>query len=209
MIATKYFMTVTKQVNDRRIEQYRRNIRTVIRGLWSGVLDFDQAFESMTITVERRLTEAWEGGARECDISPDELSSDEKIALTRRINGETGQIVGFLEAIEENDRANGGKLTPLFSRVDLWVNRYKDVFNQAMEMACEDQKLIWQLGATEEHCRTCPRLHGKVKRASFWQKSGIHPQRPPNNMLECGGWKCLCTLERTNSPISKGPLPRN
>ena len=72
---------------------------------------------------------------------------------------------------------------------ELWVNRYRDVRNQAKVLACKDEKFVWRLGATENHCSTCPRLDGKVKRGSQWEKSGIRPQNPPNTELECGGWK--------------------
>ena len=34
----------------------------------------------------------------------------------------------------------------------------------------------------------------------------FRPQNPPNQMLDCGGWRCQCRLEKTDSP-SFGHIP--
>ncbi len=91
------------------------------------------------------------------------------------------------------------------SRLPMWINRYRDVVNTAKLMAGEDVKLVWRIGPTKEHCRSCSRLNGKVKRKSQWIASGIRPQSP---QLECHGFNCLCTLNPTSEPASRGPLPR-
>lgn len=196
-----------KNVSRKNVNRYKQGLRAAVRGLWSGVLSINQAFDAMTDTIEDGLTRAWHTGAGECGIKPGEFTPEEIRMLRTGIAREIGYIFPFLEDIERESRANGGKLTPLYTRLDLWINRYNDLKNQAKVMACQDQKLIWQLGRTEKHCKTCPRLHGKVKRASFWAAKGIRPQNPPNQFLECGGWGCLCALSVTDLPISKGPLP--
>jgi hypothetical protein len=112
--------------------------------------------------------------------------------------------------IIQGSKANEGKLTPLFKRLDLWVNQYDSTVGQAQTMACADKKLKWLLhGArfTEDPCTTCIKLNGKVKRASFWLKRDIRPQDPPNPNLECDGWQCGCAFVVTDEPLSKGPLP--
>jgi len=190
-----------------RIDAYQRNLRSAVRGLWSGVLDFDQFFSAMSSAIMRGLTIAWREGALECGIKPDELSPEETEALEERIIKERSYIAAFGDVIETNGKANGGQLTPLFGRLNTWTNRYLDVTNQAKVAACVDQKLMWQLGHAERHCSTCPRLHGKVKRDSYWKKLELRPQNPPNSKLQCGGWQCKCSLIPTTEPISKGPLP--
>lgn len=187
---------------------YRTGLRSIVRGLWSGAISLGQFSDEMRGIINRRLTQAWDEGAAECGIKPDEYTIDEQSALGNAIRSELGYVTEFGLAIQADSQANGGKLQPFFSRVETWANRYNDYKNRAKTMSCQDQKLVWILGATEQHCRTCPRLNGKVKRASFWQSSGIRPQSPPNPSIECGGWRCQCRLELTNEPISKGPLPR-
>jgi hypothetical protein len=173
------------------------------------VIDLNQFFDQARTVMNRRLSQAWDEGAAECDVLPDEFTVEEQIALGNAIRDELAQLPGFALRIDQNSKANDGKLGPLLERVDdLWVNRYNDFSNQAKVLSCKDEKLLWVLGPTEKHCRTCPRLNGKVKRGSTWEASGIRPQNPPNNSLECGGWNCLCELKPTDRAISKGPLPR-
>ena len=190
------------------ISNYRSVLRSAVRGLWSGAIDTAQFDDNMRLAISRYLTEAFAAGAKECGIKMDELTIDEQLVLADILTAETSFVSGLATAVNESSRANKGKLTPLYGRVELWVNRYNDVKNQAKILVCKDQKLEWIYGDTNVHCSTCLRLHGKVKRASQWQASGIHPQQPPNDALECGGWACACTLQPTDKPVTKGPLPR-
>lgn len=187
---------------------YRRNIRQAVRGLWSGVITFEQAFESMLATIRTGLTQAWESGAKEAGIKPSELTEQEIAALNERIFEENNRLSPFLESIEAANRENDGSLTTHYNRAELWVNRWLDIQNEAKTMASSDPKLEWVLGRTEQHCRSCLRLNGKVKRASYWQQVEIRPQSPPNSALSCEGWRCDCRLLVTDRAISKGPLPR-
>lgn len=189
-------------------DSYATGIRSAVRGLWSGVFDYDQFFGSMMSTIRAGLTRAWYDGAREMGILPSELTPEERLELERAIQSEFSHLNGFASDIESNSKANGGKIAPLLKRADLWINRWLDVKNQARLMAGGDKKLKWVLGATEEHCKTCAAMNGKIKRASYWRDHGPHPQQPVNDTIECKGWKCLCTWEPTDEPQSKGPLPK-
>jgi len=191
------------------IASYRNGLRSAVRGLWSGALDRSQFNSNIRATINNRLSQAFEEGAAEFDIKPDEFTQEEFLALGKAIKTELANVKNLADRIQANDKASGGKLSPLMTRVnELWVNRYRDIRNQGKILTGKNQKLVWRLGATEQHCTTCPKLDGKVKRASEWNKSGIRPQNPPNGDLECGGWQCLCELKPTNLPISRGRLPR-
>jgi hypothetical protein len=198
-------MTTELQEQSRRADSYRRNIRAATRALWLGAMDFDQFFAAMETAIRMGIPQAWHEGARECGVQPSELTSEERLAMQRAVLDELNYVTDFGLVIEAGSKANGGKLTPLMNRAALWVNRYKDITNRAKTMACGDQKLMWVLGKTKEHCASCLKLNGKVKRASQWDRAGIRPQHPD---LECGGWRCECSFEPTDEPMSKGPLPR-
>ncbi len=190
------------------ILSYQNGLRSATRGLWNGVLDRTQFNSNIRATINTRLSQAWEEGAAECDILPEDFTQTEQAALGKAIQAELKALPDFADRVQKNSKAEGGKLTPLLDRINtLWVNRYRDIRNQAKVSACKDKKFRWKLGATEVHCSTCPRLDGKVKRGSEWGKSGIRPQNPPNKKLQCGGWNCLCELLPTNQPISRGRLP--
>jgi len=188
------------------IGDYRRAIRAAVRGYWTGEFDYEQFYEAMHTTINFHVPQAWYSGAKECGILPDELSQEERVELKRNINYELRWIEGFANAIEENSKANGGKLGPLFSRAEIWIGRYEGIRSQAKAMACKDKKLRWTLGESE-HCQSCLKLAGKIKRASYWYERGILPRVHGAEYLECGGWRCQCTLEPTSEPASKGPLP--
>jgi hypothetical protein len=201
-------LSLDEKVKKTRIATYQRSLRSAVRGLWLGTIDVSQFNNAIESAINRGLTRAWQEGAQDCGIKPDELSQDELIALDERIIEELDRIPNLSQLVQANLKVDGGKLTPLFERLDLWTNRYRDISNQAKTMACADEKLIWRLGPTERHCRTCPRLDGKIKRGSTWLSLNLRPQNPPNALLECGGWNCLCELNPTDRPVSRGPLPR-
>lgn len=97
-------------------------------------------------------------------------------------------------------RLDGTPLGPLLARAPLWATRWNEAYNQAMlAIAAEmGERMVWRLGATEKHCRTCAGLNGVVAYASEWETLGIQPQNAPNDALECGGWRCDCSLEVTD-----------
>jgi hypothetical protein len=98
------------------------------------------------------------------------------------------------------------KLSDADGRLALWKARFDDVRNRAKMILGQDAKLEWIYGDTE-HCDTCARLNGVVKRASFWMSHGVLPQAPPNPRLKCGGWKCQCSLEPTDKRLTRGRMP--
>lgn len=187
--------------------RYRAGLRAPIRGLWLGVFDHDQFHREMSRAIKRFLQLAWYAGAAECGIKPDELTADEVLALQDAIDYEYLWIGRFGTEIAQKSKANGGLLTPLYNRAEIWLGRWEGVKAQAMTMACGDRKLEWVLGPAE-HCKSCLKLAGKVKRASYWHEKGILPRVHDAPYLECHGFRCACDLVPTDKPISRGPLPR-
>lgn len=136
-------------------------------------------------------------------VKPDELTDVERRAIREQINGQLPYLDGFATAIVGGSQANGGLLTPLLQRGELWAMRYDQVREAGRASAGADRKAVWTLGNTE-HCGSCLKLAGKVKRYSQWTAAGILPKV---GALECGGWQCGCSLPPTDQPLSKGPLP--
>ena len=186
--------------------EYLRSLRSIARGVWKGVIDYFQAYDSLDLAIKRGITKAWYEGLKEAGIEPAEMNEDEKAALRGMIVNETVRIDNLIDYCDKNSQANGGKWGTCDSRVKMWALRAKEAKSTALTMAKSDPKLIWTLGATEEHCKTCNKLHSKVKRASYWARIGVKPQNPPNPMLECQGYYCDCSLSPTEEPLSKGTL---
>lgn len=186
------------------IEGYRLNIRTAVRALWSGTWDFYTFMDEMSLAIERAFTQAWYEGAKIYGVNPDELTEEEHARIVSEVNAETAYIGNFGQSIVVNSKAFGGKLSPLFSRAELWVTAYNRVRILASTYAAKDQKLEWHLGPTKEHCHSCSRYNGRVYRASIWRRHNIQPKMYE---LECRGYNCLCYFSVTNAPTNKGYPP--
>ncbi len=188
------------------IVTFRRNIRASVRGLWTGALSFEQSLRTFRTTIERSIEQAWREGAQECGIQPDELTVAELTARDEFIFEQNELAPNFLNVVRSQSKANGGKLTPLLSRAEMWTNQYSSAKQQSEALACADDKRVWRVGRTE-HCKTCLGLNGQVRRLSFW-KNNVLPRNAPNEKLICKGFNCQCTLQKTNKIMSRGRLPR-
>jgi hypothetical protein len=193
---------------DKAERNYRSMIRSMVRGLWSGVLDLDQAFDAGVTGMRLFLTQAWNAGLKSVGVLPSEQSPEQRIELQQIINRETTFLFSFLVDIEAGNKASGGKLGPQMKRAEKWLTRASDVESRARVTAASDPKLKWIVGPTDQSCNTCgKKLRDKVKRASTWKRRGIFPRKPENASLSCRGWNCLCFFQPTTEPLSKGPLP--
>ena len=186
---------------------YRSAFRSLTRAYWNQTISYDQAWEWGELTIRNGLAQAWREGAKQVGLTPTEMTPEERIELERAIYNEFTHLAGFLDAIDQGSKANGGKLGPLMKRADLWIGRYEDVVSRAELTGRDDPKLQWIYGDTE-HCDSCLSLHSRVKRASFWKRAGVHPRAPRNEMLQCLGFNCQCVFVPTDEKCTPGPLPR-
>ena len=184
------------------IDTYGNRIRSYTASLWRGDINESEFASAMITLVEVGMRNAWLEGMAEAGIMEGEMSQDEIIALAQLISFQWNYIDGYANYIVENSRANGIKLNTLEPRMQMWINRYNEAKNQALQMAETDPKLEWVLGPTE-HCQDCKKYSGKVKRASYWEKIQARPQSPT---LACKGINCQCELVSTDKPLSKGHL---
>lgn len=192
---------------DKAVGAYQAAVRSEARRLWLGLGTSFDFVDGMIAVINRHFKIAWNEGVAICGIKPDELSEAEIRARDDMIKSQFPFLFDFADFIEENSKANKGKLRTVFGRVDLWVNNYNSTAEKAKSMACADRKMEWVIDPAKANCRSCLVLNGKVKRNSFWRDRGIIPRNPPNGNLECGGWKCGCNLVPTDKPLSRGRLP--
>jgi hypothetical protein len=197
-------------------EDFQLSVRAAFRQIWAGIIDNPFDFvDEMVGVINRGLTRAWHEGAKEQGISSDDLTEKELNALSDTINAQFVYLPGLArDLIEIREMAIKDGITPtlrnmpdrMFSRASLWVNRYQQTKILASTMAALDSPKMWVLGDAE-HCPSCKKLEGKVKRGSFWLSSGIMPQTPGASYLDCEGYNCACSLEDTKQSISRGALP--
>lgn len=197
----------TNQAARKSTDSYRRALRENVRALWTGnwsLIDFYTATEN---TIRRGFNQAWDEGAKQWGIAPDERTDEEQQRLTLEINLETSYIFNFGKDIVADSKVNGGALTPLFDRVELWVNSYDRIASLAGTMAAADAKGEWLYGDTD-HCASCSGYAGRVYRNSTWRKY-LEPYdlMPKGKGLACKGFNCQCGIFPTDRPLTKGRPP--
>jgi hypothetical protein len=185
---------------------YRAALNAAARGLSTNVLDATQFYVSMLSSVSRGLTMAWYEGAKECGITPKELTTEELVRMQAEIGVNLDRINALADFIFQA-RDPLGKMAlnkAIRSRLELWLNAYDKTRNIAKGMACGNKKAIWRLGKTKEHCQSCLTFNGRVYRWSTWQANEALPK---SNLLCCSGYRCKCTLTDTDQRMTPGPFP--
>ena len=195
---------------------YRAKLRSPVRALWAGLVDFNSFFDMFSAAIRTGLTQAWNDGLKSGGILPNEQTPEEKAALQEIIFNQFGYISrlggdiikGTVnpttgERLSDRLRTN---LTVYYNRLDKWTKAWQATYNKAEAMANGNRKKKFTLGATKAHCKTCLALAGKVKRNSFLLAHGILDK--PDERFDCGRWGCQCDWYDTDEPVSRGPLPR-
>lgn len=187
---------------------YRRSLRQAARGLWTGDLGAYDFLDSMEYIIERNFTKAWHDGLKLWGLSPADMTQAEKDRLQLEINAQVMFVGGLSDAISDNSKANGGKLAPLYDRLEMWVKQYGRIVTLAGTMAAADQKGMWKYGDTIDHCPSCQAYAGRVYRNSVWTK-WLAPldMMPRGKGLACGGWQCDCSIVKTSEPVTPGKPP--
>jgi len=185
---------------------YGRQIRWATGRLYRGTISREAYEDYILDLMDDQLTRAWNEGMRRNGLDPaKDMTLEFEAELTRLKLNELVHIPDFAAAVQEarqkDDEAEQrfASLPALEARAQLWAARYKDIVEDATLFTAEpDDRLEWQIGQTEEHCETCQALNGIVASAAEWEASGFQPQNPPNRLLECGGWRCDCSLSPTD-----------
>lgn len=194
-------------------DMFERQLRSYCLQLFRGTLGEFAFIDDMTSTIADQLNKAWREGAVSVGVNKDEFTDDDRAEINSIIANEYNYVLALGSDILEL-RLMGGSLdeyrAKFNSRILIWSHRYTDVVNQSVVWFGKRKKvkLKWQIGATEEHCTTCAALDGIVAYAEDWDVSLVRPQSPPNQALECGGWRCDCSLQPTTERATANALER-
>lgn len=189
-------------------DHYLRQIKSNVTKLFNDDISKDSFVDTMADIIPQQLTKAWYEGMRANGLDPEYDMLDEwQLILDERILSEFDFVDRFSDDIVAARKSS--TLEAMLSRAELWANRYTDLVNEAKLITAEGTtKYKWILGATEDHCRQCLALNGIVAFAREWEQSRFRTQNPPNEMLDCGGWRCTCGLEETTDRRTWGALNR-
>ena len=174
------------------------------------LFDAGKFFSETRELIRRQYPVAWAEGMMEVDLTPADMTAKERLALQTATNAAVSAVPSLRDFIlthlkkDDPTRTYAATIAP---RVNIWINGYGAIAARAAAMAGKDEKLEWRLGVAE-HCTSCVRLAGKVKRASWWSDNGVLPRVPSAEYLVCRGFNCKCTLNPTEKPLSRGRMPR-
>jgi hypothetical protein len=190
-------------------EWYDQKLHDYAGQLYRGKIDESVMLDKMIYAIGEQLKRAWNEGMVENGLDPTQDKTPEmETRIDDLVNSEYNHVTDLIDFIGQQRESKAGT-DAINMRVDMWVNRYNDVVNIAkLETSDQKDKLEWVLGATEQHCTTCASLNGIVASAREWEETGFHPQQPPNDLLECGGWRCDCSLQPTDKRKTQGAMDR-
>lgn len=184
---------------------FRRSVRSLVRGLWQGTLSAFDFVDGMNSAIRRAFQKAFNEGVVRGGLQPEDLKDSERQVIETRINEEVSYLAPFAQAIDEGNQERGGTLETFLTRAEGWVARYDGVNELGYMTAVRDKRLKWVYDPTKEHCVTCEALNGRVYTAFNWQRSGLYPRSPH---LNCTGKWCGCSWIETDEPVTKGAIPK-
>lgn len=202
--------------------QYLSRLTEFVRRLYDGEDTKNQFLDNLDAIMSRQIflahLEAWKDNGGDKNNFPDYLQSSADDMILKEYDFADGFANDIIDA-----RLDNAPIDPLLARAEMWASRYNDAYNTAQLLIAEQQgeatgkpvKLLWRLGATEEHCEICSTLDGVIALASVWREANIFPQSGqdgnlPNPALVahrdgqsgCGGWRCDCGLSQTDDEIT-------
>jgi hypothetical protein len=187
-------------------DDFAARLANLIKALYEGVIDVPSFVDSMAALISRQITLAYRNAWTDENEGtvPAYLTS----AAESFIIGQFTFVDGFAREIRDAG-LSGGNINALLNRVPMWAARYDQAYNDALLLIAQTNggKLKWVYGEAE-HCDTCQNLNGIVAYASEWGTLNVKPQSAPNAALDCGGWKCKCSLLPTDERKTRGAVDR-
>ena len=188
-------MSIALTLTEKSIASVAKRFRSDLRNL--AVLGFvsdSSILADVRRLVKQAVEDAYVEGLAEGNVSADEMSEDDALMIIELNTNQQDYVTDFVRAIRE---AKGDKVLQrniLDTRVDLWAASIEAAGMQGLASAKANEMVVWRLGSTEEHCRTCRQLDGQRHRRKWFADRNYFPQTPGAD-LECGGFNCLCVLK--------------
>lgn len=183
---------LTEQARDIALKSqgdYEAEITALVTLLVAGSITAAVFETRYNAIIDQYIDEAWEAGA-EGEYMDDPALMAELDALKVE---EKSHVAAFAVAII----AAGAITAGIASRIGMWANTYAEAQNRAtLTVSVKNNVMLeWVYGDTIQHCSTCKACAGVVAGALEWEglaELGITPQGAD---LECGGWRCQCSLK--------------
>jgi hypothetical protein len=189
---------------------YRRALRDYTAQFYNDKISRDDFIDKFTELIEGQFRRAWNQGMRENGLAPErDMKPIYEAEIENRILKEYDFVEPFINDVDRASNDGTPPVSAFDARIDLWAARYNEVVDYARHVTAQQDDLEeWQLGETEQHCKTCAALNGITATIAEWDASGYRPQNAPNELLECGGWRCDCRRQPSDGPATPGGIPK-
>jgi hypothetical protein len=197
-----------KSVNDV-VTGYRDDLTRDFLDVLDGRISLPEAERRHYRYIARDAEAAYIEGLAAGGVGADDLDDDDRAAIDAWEAGQRAYVGGLWEAVGDYRKARRGMeraerdagQRAIQERIGLWAGALRDLSGLGKASALANMLVTWQLGATELHCRVCNRLDGQRHRLKWFTGRGYIPQENGSEKLDCGGWRCLCTLRDTKGKV--------
>lgn len=198
LLGTKARYIAAAPIAFKTYDYFEKELTRMVKNLYAGFTG-GEFIDILAGLIQGQINQAVDFAWRDAEVRADvpqylrEYADDMILAQFDYVDGFYRDIV--------DARIDETPIDPLLARCALWANRWNEAYDRATSLIVQAMggKQVWKLGATERHCETCAALDGIVAYASEWDELGVHPQGAPNELLECGGWRCDCSLTQTDA----------
>jgi hypothetical protein len=189
-------------------DYYLANIQGLVNGVYSNYIG-GEFIDSIANLISGQLLDAYQQAIADQGFTDFFLPDYLQASLDELILKQYDYVDQFYRDIVDA-RLDGKPVEPLLARAELWAQRWTEAYNEATRLMTVQNggNLEWVEGDTQDKCSTCLALDGIVAWASEWDMLGVKPQNAPNKKIECGGWKCGCSLTPTDKRRSPGAYGR-
>lgn len=177
------------------IGRVTRRFHADLRGLVTlGFISDSSILADMRRLVKNAVEDAYLEVLKDNGIPPEEMDIEDAQNIDQLNLTQQDYVTAFVRAIREAKGDRAAQRDILNNRVDLWTASIAAIGDIALASIKRNEMVTWHLGATEEHCTTCAKLDGQTHRRKWFSDRDYYP-RKPGAAMDCGGWRCLCTLE--------------
>ena len=179
----------------RSIASVARKFHGDLRGLATlGFFSTDSILGAVRATVKQAVEDAYIEGLVEGGVTIDEMDAEDALSIVELNTAQQDHVTDFCRAVRAAKDDKAAQRDILDNRVNLWTASIEAAGAAGLASARKNEMVTWHLGPTEEHCSTCASLNGKSHRRKWFASRDYFP-RKPGAAMECGGYKCQCTLE--------------
>lgn len=183
------------------VDTYRKALKYVFRGLWSGAMTTGDFVDSMTSAVNTYVKEGFLAGIKAGGIDPNDIDDDSQADLLDYLSKEEKYIDGVAAFIVSNNKASGKKFAVLETRLEMWANGWEKAYGAGLQSVVTNPPVTWHYGDTVKHCDDCKYAEGRTYRAKTWKKWGWEVR---SRKLSCHGYECDCRLTADGNKPMKG-----